>query len=218
MKSSPRRLFLAVLVLQFVSSAFAIYDPRLGRWLSRDSLREEGGFNLYAYCGNDPVNRHDPLGLAEMGKWDYDPYTGAFGFVSDYNRYYFGAAATLNGQVSWTFEDTHPIDQPIAALGGRSMTMVFGPMGARGLYGGAELFSGAALGAIPGLGPYMASRSATERWLEFSDMDQGHLRTLTGMQATVESLGTLLYVAAPWAASETPLFRGNRMQSHAGVP
>ena len=39
------------------------YDPRLGRWLSRDPMGEAGGFNLYAYCGNDPVNRHDPLGL-----------------------------------------------------------------------------------------------------------------------------------------------------------
>src|SRR5262249_11961356 len=39
------------------------YDPRLGRWLSRDPIGEGGGFNLYAYCGNDPVNRHDPLGL-----------------------------------------------------------------------------------------------------------------------------------------------------------
>ncbi len=40
------------------------YDPRLGRWLSRDPIGEAGGFNLYAYCGNDPVNRHDPLGLS----------------------------------------------------------------------------------------------------------------------------------------------------------
>jgi RHS repeat-associated protein len=42
------------------------YDPRTGRWLSRDPLGEAGGFNLYAYCGNDPVNRHDPLGLADI--------------------------------------------------------------------------------------------------------------------------------------------------------
>jgi RHS repeat-associated protein len=42
------------------------YTPRLGRWLSRDPIGEEGGFNLYAYCGNDPVNKHDPLGFADQ--------------------------------------------------------------------------------------------------------------------------------------------------------
>jgi RHS repeat-associated protein len=43
---------------------YRYYDPRLGRWLSRDPIRESGGFNLYAYCGNDPVNKHDPTGMA----------------------------------------------------------------------------------------------------------------------------------------------------------
>jgi RHS repeat-associated protein len=42
------------------------YCPRWGRWLSRDPMGEEGGFNLYAYCGNDPVNRADPLGLESL--------------------------------------------------------------------------------------------------------------------------------------------------------
>ncbi len=42
---------------------YRYYSPRLGRWLSRDPLGEAGGFNLYAYCGNDPVNRHDPTGM-----------------------------------------------------------------------------------------------------------------------------------------------------------
>jgi RHS repeat-associated protein len=45
---------------------YRYYDPRFGRWKSRDPMGEAGGFNLYAYCGNDPVNQHDPLGLAEL--------------------------------------------------------------------------------------------------------------------------------------------------------
>ncbi|WP_265593489.1 RHS repeat-associated core domain-containing protein, partial [Verrucomicrobium sp. BvORR034] len=42
---------------------FRYYSAKLGRWISRDPLGEEGGFNLYGYCGNDPVNRWDYLGM-----------------------------------------------------------------------------------------------------------------------------------------------------------
>jgi RHS repeat-associated protein len=49
---------------------FRAYDPELGRWLSRDpmanaELRE--GVNLYAYVGNNSLNRIDPLGLCCEG-------------------------------------------------------------------------------------------------------------------------------------------------------
>ena len=60
---------------------YRYYNPRDGRWLSRDPLGEAGGINLYAFCGNDPVNRIDPLGLAygnpvlgPGGMWPSDPY------------------------------------------------------------------------------------------------------------------------------------------------
>ena len=39
------------------------YLPSLGRWLNRDPLGEEGGFNLYGMVKNDPVNQVDALGL-----------------------------------------------------------------------------------------------------------------------------------------------------------
>ncbi len=40
------------------------YDPDLGRFLSRDPIKD--GPNWYAYCLNDPVNRVDPNGLQFM--------------------------------------------------------------------------------------------------------------------------------------------------------
>ena len=33
------------------------YDPITGQWLSREPLGESESVNLYAYCGNDPVNK-----------------------------------------------------------------------------------------------------------------------------------------------------------------
>jgi RHS repeat-associated protein len=43
---------------------YRAYDPKDGRWLSRDPIEEAGGINLYAYVGGNPVNYNDPLGLA----------------------------------------------------------------------------------------------------------------------------------------------------------
>lgn len=39
------------------------YSPSFGRWLSRDPIGITGGFNLYGYVLNDPVELVDPLGL-----------------------------------------------------------------------------------------------------------------------------------------------------------
>jgi RHS repeat-associated protein len=41
---------------------YRYYDPKTGRWPSRDPIEEEGGVNLYGFVGNDGVNRWDYLG------------------------------------------------------------------------------------------------------------------------------------------------------------
>ena len=46
------------------------YAPGLGRFVSRDPIGFDGGIDLYAYCGGDPVNYWDPDGTKEFTK-DY---------------------------------------------------------------------------------------------------------------------------------------------------
>ena len=38
---------------------YRFYSPQLMRWLNRDPIGEEGGLNLYGFCGNNPVSRFD---------------------------------------------------------------------------------------------------------------------------------------------------------------
>lgn len=45
---------------------YRVYSPKLGRWLSRDPIGENGGVNLYAYVEGNPLNAIDPLGLMDL--------------------------------------------------------------------------------------------------------------------------------------------------------
>ncbi len=45
---------------------YRYYEPRAGRWLSRDPLEEAGGINLYGFNDNDPLNQIDPLGQSPI--------------------------------------------------------------------------------------------------------------------------------------------------------
>ena len=44
-------------------------NPNDGRWISRDPIMEQGGWNLFAFVGNNGVNRWDYLGEFYKGTW-----------------------------------------------------------------------------------------------------------------------------------------------------
>jgi RHS repeat-associated protein len=41
---------------------YRFHSPHLGRWISRDPIRERGGLNLYVFLQNDGINQSDFLG------------------------------------------------------------------------------------------------------------------------------------------------------------
>ncbi|HZP58800.1 MAG TPA: RHS repeat-associated core domain-containing protein, partial [Opitutaceae bacterium] len=71
------------------------YDPNLDRWLTRDTIGEAGGINVYQFVENDPVNNIDPLGLVtgkisgyviQVHKNDVDPWPSSpHGHIYDKN-------------------------------------------------------------------------------------------------------------------------------------
>ena len=73
-----------------VSYLVRFYNPPYGRWLNRDPIGEEGGANLYAFCGNNGVSRFDAFGKQSSSKpvdygslieWDYEVQYTTFVYV-----------------------------------------------------------------------------------------------------------------------------------------
>jgi RHS repeat-associated protein len=50
----------------FYYYGYRFYDPGMQRWLNRDPLGEEGGFNIYLMVENNPMNGIDPQGLEKF--------------------------------------------------------------------------------------------------------------------------------------------------------
>ena len=49
---------------------FRYYNPGLGRWVNRDPIGEDGGWNVYSFVSNGPERRFDPFGLVDTSGVD----------------------------------------------------------------------------------------------------------------------------------------------------
>ncbi|UDQ96739.1 RHS repeat-associated core domain-containing protein [Lentisphaerota bacterium WC36G] len=48
---------------------YRYYNPSTGKWLSRDPIEEDGGFNLYGFVNNQPISNKDHLGQDFVAKF-----------------------------------------------------------------------------------------------------------------------------------------------------
>ena len=63
---------------------YRFYHPMLIRWLNRDPIEEDGGVNLYGFCGNDPVSRYDKDGRAYFAVRGLGPFKNPIIFGGDF--------------------------------------------------------------------------------------------------------------------------------------
>ena len=57
----------------FLNYGHRLYNPTTGSWLSKDSIEEDGGLNLYGFVLNNPINAYDILGMYVPGGALFNP-------------------------------------------------------------------------------------------------------------------------------------------------
>lgn len=81
------------------------YSPDIGRFLQPDPIGHGGdGFNIYRYCGNDPVNNSDPSGLDADFEFDLGGGGDFFSYGSsdDGGTVYFTNVESTPGTISYS--------------------------------------------------------------------------------------------------------------------
>jgi RHS repeat-associated protein len=132
------------------------YSPAWGRFWQPDPIGYDGGINLYAYVGNDPLNFADPDGLVQ------DAIRSAGNFVLNNPGQVLGAALVGAGIVACTLSPCVAGELALAgdtAVGGVTLT-------ATGVNAGAAIVGGTILmnqndNESPATSPYARPSNAT---------------------------------------------------------
>lgn len=96
-----------------------LYNPTVGRFISKDPLGMINGPNVYAYVNNNPINLIDPWGLCQKGgaprwSWPSDVWRGNYGGRNMVGYYRSNGQSGMRpqdigpqagGQMPWDWED-----------------------------------------------------------------------------------------------------------------
>ena len=88
------------------------YDPAIGRFINADGCLSTGqgfvGYNMFAYCGNNPVNRDDPSGMWWKAVTSF--FVDVWNSVNTWAKNTFGAEVTTVTTVDYSMK---PISEPM---------------------------------------------------------------------------------------------------------
>ena len=107
------------------------YDPEIGRFINADGYVSTGqgvlGNNMFAYCGNNPVNRADPTGMfwKEIG----DFFSKAWNGIKTWAKNTFGAGSSTTATIAEIETPVIPDPSPVTVKTGTKTTQTISKHG-----------------------------------------------------------------------------------------
>ena len=107
------------------------YDPEIGRFINADGYVSTGqglaGYNMFAYCGNNPVNRADSTGMfwEEIGDFFPNVWNG----IKTWAKNTFGAGSSTTVTIAKTETPVIPDPSPITIKTGTKTTQTISKHG-----------------------------------------------------------------------------------------